>query len=495
MTEPINTFTSEERLGFLERANYNLFKLKSSETTIDLLTDSGTGAMSQYQWGAMMAADESYAYSTSWYKFEKSVQDITGHDKVLPTHQGRASERLFFQSVLKYFDKSLSNNNDDNNSSSSVFVLGNTHFDTTRANIEFNRAVGIDFLTDDGKDTQSEHPFKGNLDLNKLETFLYENNNYLNTAMVIVTVTNNTGGGQPVSLENMIQLKKLLKKIYKKTGHKIYMFVDCARFAENSWFIQQREKKYNNLSCLEIAQKMFSLFDGAFMSMKKDGLGNIGGFLTLNTLGKHVTDKEMLLKFYYDINNLLILTEGFPTYGGLAGRDLEALAIGLNEVTDPNYLNYRMATTRYLFDRLDESNVPMLRPPGGHAIYLDGKKFASDMNDIIPNEYLPGQALSVALYLVGGIRTAEVGTVMFSKTDINNGLQIPSDMDLVRLAFPRRVYTQSHVDYIIEVIKFVYQNRKNILKPLKIINEPPFLRHFTCDYQVCQEIDASLLKK
>ena len=437
--EPIFFTSKEERIKILEEAFYNPFLIHSNKVLIDLLTDSGTSAMSSDQWAGIMRGDESYAGSPSFFRFEAAVKNITGMPLVIPTHQGRASEKILF-SILggkgKYF-------------------ISNTLFDTTRANIEFSGAEGIDCLCKEGKMPTIPAPFKGNMDLELLEKTILEKGAE-NIPLVIITVTNNSGGGQPVSMANIKAVRKIC------TANKIPLFIDACRFAENSYFIKLREEGYQNTSVENIAKELFSYADGCTMSAKKDAFANIGGFLAMN-------DPALAQQ----CRNLLVITEGFPTYGGLAGRDLEAIAIGLAEVLDENYLQYRIRSIEYLTNKLIEAGVPVMQPAGGHAVYLDAKGFL----DHIPVNQYPGQALVGALYLEGGIRGVEIGSLMFGKYD-EQGKLIPAQMELVRLALPRRVYTQSHIDYVAEVIIEVFQNRKQF-KGLSIVEEALLLRHFT----------------
>jgi len=437
--EPIFFTSKEERIKILEEAFYNPFLIHSNKVLIDLLTDSGTSAMSSDQWAGIMRGDESYAGSPSFFRFEAAVKNITGMPLVIPTHQGRASEKILF-SILggkgKYF-------------------ISNTLFDTTRANIEFSGAEGIDCLCKEGKMPTIPAPFKGNMDLELLEKTILEKGAE-NIPLVIITVTNNSGGGQPVSMANIKAVRKIC------TANKIPLFIDACRFAENSYFIKLREEGYQNTSVENIAKELFSYADGCTMSAKKDAFANIGGFLAMN-------DPALAQQ----CRNLLVITEGFPTYGGLAGRDLEAIAIGLAEVLDENYLQYRIRSIEYLTNKLIEAGVPVMQPAGGHAVYLDAKGFL----DHIPVNQYPGQALVGALYLKGGIRGVEIGSLMFGKYD-EQGKLIPAQMELVRLAIPRRVYTQSHIDYVAEVIIEVFQNRKQF-KGLSIVEEALLLRHFT----------------
>lgn len=437
--EPINFNTKEERIHILREAHYNTFLIHANSILIDLLTDSGTSAMSSNQWAGIMRGDESYAGSPSFFRFKEAVQDITGMNEVIPTHQGRAAEKILF-GILggpgKYF-------------------VSNTLFDTTRANIEVTGAQGIDLLCEEGKNTGVPAPFKGNMDTDALRRFIGEKGAE-NIPLCMITITNNSGGGQPVSMANIREVRSIC------TEHNIPLFIDACRFAENSYFIKLREEGYGHKSMKHIAQEIFSYADGCTMSAKKDAFANIGGFLAMH-------DPTLALS----CRNMLILTEGFTTYGGLAGRDLEAIAIGLEEVVDEHYLQYRIRSIEYLADKLLKADVPIMRPAGGHAVYLDAKAFLPH----IPVEQYPGQALVGSLYIEGGIRSVEIGSLMFGKYDAQNQL-IPAQMELVRLAIPRRVYTQSHIDFVAEVIIEVYNNRHTI-KGLKITEEAPVLRHFT----------------
>lgn len=440
--EPIKMSTSAERQKFLKNAHYNPFLLHSSEVIIDMLTDSGTSAMSQNQWAAMMQGDESYAGASSWMRFQKTVHDLTGFEYILPTHQGRAAERILYGYL---------------GGKGKVFI-SNTHFDTTRANIEFSGATAIDIPVEESHDFESDYPFKGNLDIAKLNALIKKHGK--NIAAVIVTVTNNSGGGQPVSMENMKAVSAICKK------NKLLLILDCCRVAENSYFIKHREKKYADRTYKQIAQEMFSYADGCIMSAKKDALVNMGGFLAL--ADKKLSEACM---------SLLIITEGFSTYGGLSGRDMEAIAVGLEEVFDADYLNYRIKSTAYLGDRIKRMGVPILYPIGGHAVYVDAKKLYPH----IPVDQYPGQALVCELYTTGGIRSVEIGSVMFGKYN-TKGKLIPAPQELVRLAIPRRVYTQSHIDYVIEVFNEILKNRKKA-RGLRITEEPKFLRHFTAHFE------------
>lgn len=441
--EPIRFTTREERKKIIADAGYNPFLIHADDVLIDLLTDSGTSAMSSDQWAGIMRGDESYAGAKSFYAFENAVKKITGDKIIIPTHQGRAAEKILF-SILggpgKYF-------------------ASNTFFDTTRANVEFSGSEAHDLLCEVGKHPEQRAPFKGNMDIDALEAFIQKYGKQ-NIPLVVLTVTNNSGGGQPVSMKNIREVKEVCKK------YGIPLFLDACRFAENAYFIKLREEGYANKSVLEIVQEMFSYADGSTMSAKKDALVNIGGWLSLN-------DEDLALK----CRNLLIVTEGFVTYGGLAGRDLEAIAQGLEEVVDEHYLQYRIRSTEYLGEKLLNAGVPIIEPPGGHAIYIDAKRF---LPHIKPEDY-PGQSIVCELYVEGGIRAVEIGSVMFGKYD-QSGKLIPSMMELVRLAIPRRVYTQSHVDYVAEVVIEVFKNRDK-LKGYKIIYEAPMLRHFTAKFK------------
>jgi tryptophanase len=439
--EPIRITTREERALALEEAGYNLFNLHADDVLVDLLTDSGTGAMSRDQWAAIQHGDESYAGSPSWYAFLESVQALFPFRHVIPTHQGRAAEKILF-SVIGGPGKTIPNN---------------THFDTTRANVEFTGAAAVDLVIEEGRHPEIEHPFKGNMDLARLDALLAELGPEKVPA-VFVTITNNSGGGQPVSLENLRGIRAVCDR------HGVPLFLDACRFAENAWFIKAREPGQAGRTVTEIVREIASLADGMTMSAKKDGLANIGGWLAMN-------DDRLAGQ----CRNLLILTEGFPTYGGLAGRDLEAIAQGLREVVNEDYLRYRITSTAYLGDALAEAGVPTVRPIGGHAVYLDARALLPH----VPPLHYPGQALAVALYREGGIRGCEIGTVMFGRHP--DGTETPAAMDLVRLAIPRRTYTQSHVDYVIEVVRWVAE-RAGDLPGYRIVDEPPTLRHFTARF-------------
>ncbi len=441
--EPIYMSTEKERGAFLKKAFYNPFQLRSEQVIIDFLTDSGTSAMSARQWAGIMMGDESYAGSESWHKMEKAIQELTGFKNVLPTHQGRAAERILYSHL---------------GGKGKVF-FSNTHFDTTRANIEFSGAEAIDIPIPESKDPELIHPFKGNMDTTLLEV-LIKKYDPKNVGAVILTVTNNSGGGQPVSMANT----KMISSICKKYG--VTFIIDCCRIAENSYFVQHRESGYENTSYRDIAHEMFSLADGAVMSAKKDALVNMGGFFAVKDSGLAEACRS-----------LLIITEGFSTYGGLSGRDMEAIAIGLEEVFDPDYLKYRIRSTEYLGEKLHKMGVPIMLPVGGHAVYINSRALYPH----IPLDEYPGQALVCELYLKGGIRCAEVGSVMFGKYDEKHKL-IPAPMDLVRLAIPRRVYTQSHIEYVIEVFEKILKDRSKI-KGYSITYEPEFLRHFTAHFE------------
>jgi tryptophanase len=445
--EPIRLTTPEERERALEAAGWNLFALHADDVLIDLLTDSGTGAMSRDQWAAIQHGDESYAGSPSWYAFLDAVQDLFPFRHVIPTHQGRAAERILFGALAEA-----------GRCGPGACVPNNTHFDTTRANVEATGAEAIDCVIPEGRIPSFVHPFKGNMDLEALEALIRERGS-ANVPVVFVTITNNSGGGQPVSLENLRGVRAICDR------HDIPLFLDACRFAENAWFVHEREPGQATRPVPDIVREMASLADGMTMSAKKDGLANIGGWLALN-------DDRLAER----CRNLLILTEGFPTYGGLAGRDLEAIAQGLTEVVDEDYLRYRIRSTAYLGDALDEAGVPVVLPIGGHAVYLDARAL---LPHIPPLQY-PGQALAVALYREGGIRGCEIGTVMFGRAP--DGSEAPAPMDLVRLAIPRRTYTQSHVDYVIEVVRHV-ASLASELGGLRIVDEPPRLRHFTARFR------------
>jgi tyrosine phenol-lyase len=440
MVEPIRLTTREQRERFLTEAGHNLFNLKAEDVTIDLLTDSGTGAMSARQWAGVMEGDESYAGARSFFRFEKAFRELTGFKHIIPAHQGRAAEKILFSVMVK----------------EGQAVPNNTHFDTTRANVEYRKARALDFVVDGARHFETNEPFKGNMDTGKLTAFL-DGAKPGEVPLVMLTVTNNSWGGQPVSLANIREVSRICR------DRKIPFFLDACRFAENAYFIKTREAGQGGRSAREIAEEMFSYADGCTFSAKKDAIANIGGMLAFND------DRAAA-----QARNLLILTEGFPTYGGLAGRDLEAIAQGIAEVLDEDYLHYRIVSTAYLGNHLSEAGVPVVRPIGGHAVFLDAKSFVSH----IPSEQFPAQALACALYVEGGIRGVEIGTLMFGRTDPKTGKQIPAEQELVRLAIPRRTYTQSHIDYVIEAIIEVYANRKEI-RGLRLLEGPDRLRHFT----------------
>ncbi len=442
--EPIRMTSAAERLELLNEAHFNLFNLHSEHVLIDLLTDSGTSAMSQEQWAAIMRGDESYAGSKSFFELEERVKDIFGYKHLIPTHQGRAAERILFSVVAR----------------PGMVIPNNNHFDTTRANIEYQKCEAVDLVIDEGTKPELLHPFKGNVDVKKLRK-LIEERGRSKIPMVMITVTNNTGGGQPVSMANIRDVSAVCHE------YGLPLFLDACRFAENAYFIKLREPGYEDKTPLEIAREMFSYADGVTMSAKKDALVNMGGFIAMN-------NDEWAAK----CRNLLILTEGFPTYGGLAGRDLAAMAQGLSEILDEDYLRYRLASTEYLGRHLDELGVPCVKPSGGHAIFIDARAFLDHIEPL----QLPGQALACALYEQGGIRSVEIGTVMFGKVNPETGEQLAAPMDLVRLAIPRRVYTQSHMDYVIEVFADLAKSRDSI-RPMAFVDQPPFLRHFTAKFK------------
>ncbi len=443
MTEPIHLISKAERLSALKKAHNNVFLLDADDCCIDLLTDSGTGAMSSQQWAALMLGDESYAGSRSWKKFERSVQEITGMKHVFPTHQGRAAEALMAQILVKDGD----------------VIPNNSHFDTTRANIEFVGGNAVNLLCEKGMDLTSNESFKGDMDITRLKS-LIEETGVEGIPFCMITVTNNTGGGQPVSMANIKAVKSLLQ------GYDIPLIIDSCRFAENAYFIRELEDGYADKSLLEIAREMFSYADAATMSAKKDGLANIGGFFVCQ-------NDDWANEF----RNMLILREGFPTYGGLAGRDLEILAVGFMEALEYDYQVYRHATIKYMGDFLEKKGIPHVKPVGGHAVFLDAREFLPH----IPQLNYPGIGLVNTLYIEGGIRSVELGSVMFGHFDANDR-EIASPLELVRLAFPRRVYTQSHFDYMLEVIETVWQKRSEI-RGYRITSQPDFLRHFTCYFE------------
>jgi tryptophanase len=441
--EKIKMTTEDQRNQLIKNAYYNPFLLSAEDVIIDLLTDSGTSAMSAEQWGGILQGDESYAGARSWFKMKKAIQNLTGYEYIIPTHQGRAAEHLLYNKI---------------GGKGKVF-LSNTHFDTTRANIEYSGAKAIDIPIPEGLIPEFYHPFKGNMDIEALKSNINIHGKE-NIAAVIITITNNSGGGQPVSLQNVKEVSEICKE------NQIFFVIDSCRIAENAYFVKMREKECENFSFKEIAQKMFSCADGTVMSAKKDALVNMGGFLAL----KNETMYNQLL-------TTLIITEGFATYGGLSGRDMEAIAIGLEEVFEHDYLNYRIRSTTYLGEKLLDMGISVISPIGGHAVYVDAKAFYPN----IPVHQFPGQSLAVELYKLGGIRAVEIGSVMFGSKD-DNGKFVPARMELVRLAIPRRVYTQSHIDYVVEVFDEL-RKQKQLAKGFKIVWEPEFLRHFTAHFE------------
>ena len=443
MVEPIKATTAQERDDMIAAAHYNLFKLRAEDVFIDLLTDSGTSAMSAEAWSGIMRGDESYAGARSWYRFEEAVKDIFGFEYVMPAHQGRAAERILFSLTVKPGN----------------VIPNNTHFDTTKANIEFFGGKAVDIPCPEARQLDLDHPFKGNMDIAALKKVIADNGAE-NIPMVMLTITNNSGGGQPVSMANIREVSG----IARAAG--IPFYIDACRFAENAYFIKQREPGYEDKAAIDIAREIFSYADGCTMSAKKDAFANIGGFLCTND--PQLAEKE---------TNILILTEGFPTYGGLAGRDLEAIAVGLREILDEHYLHYRLLSTSYVVRHLHEAGIPVVYPAGGHAVYLDARRF---LPHIPPAQY-PGQSLSVELYREAGIRGVEIGTVMFG-SDPHTGEEVPAHWDLVRLAIPRRVYTQSHMDYVVEAIGNVWERRESI-RGMRIKEAPAFLRHFSAKFE------------
>ncbi len=441
--EPIRFTTHAEREEILRRAWYNMFLVRAEDVVIDLLTDSGTSAMSADQWAGIMQGDESYAGARSFYRFERVVRDLTGLRYIIPTHQGRAAEKILFSLV----------------GGKGKYIPNNSHFDTTRANVEFSGAEAVDLPTPEASDPGHVADFKGNMDVAALEQFILRVG-ARNIPLCMITITNNSGGGQPVSMANI----RATKEVCRKFG--IPLFLDACRFAENAYFIKKREPGYATRPVSEIAREIFSYADGVTMSAKKDAIVNMGGFLALN-------DDDLAMR----ARNLLIVTEGFPTYGGLAGRDLEAIAQGLVEVLDEHYLQYRIRSVEYLGERLTALGVPIVQPPGGHAIYINAKEFLPH----IPVDQFPGQSLVVELFRAGGIRSVEIGSVMFGRND-SGGRFVPARMELVRLAIPRRVYTQSHIDYVIEAIGEMVE-RKQEVPGYRIIEEAPMLRHFTAKFE------------
>jgi len=443
VVEPIQLPDRRAREKHLKKAGYNLFAIPSEAVFIDLLTDSGTSAMSDEQWAAMMRGDESYAGSRNFFSFETAVREIFGFPHVIPTHQGRVAENLLFSTVLK----------------PGWIVPGNTHFDTTRANIEANGGVAVDLAVPEAKDLDSDYPFKGNMDVPRLAETLQKNPGKV--PLVMLTMTNNSGGGQPVSLDNVRAVKAACEK------HDVPLIIDACRFAENAFFIREREPACQNWSIISIVREVFTFADGCTMSAKKDGLANIGGFLAL----RHDT-------WVQSLKNRLVLIEGFPTYGGLAGRDLEVIARGLKEVLDERYLTFRIGQIRRLGQRLLDGRVPIVRPVGGHAVYLDARRF---LPHVPPSQY-PAQALSVALYREGGVRSVEIGGVMFGRRDPKTGQEIAPELELVRLTVPRRVYSNTHLDYVAEVVLECFRNRQAI-RGVRIVKQAPYLRHFTAEFE------------
>ena len=439
--EPLRMTTADERSAAIEQSGFNLFNLHAEDVLIDLLTDSGTGAMSRDQWAAIQHGDESYAGSPSWFRFESAVKDLFPFQHVIPTHQGRAAEKILFTVV----------------GGAGKIVPNNTHFDTTRANVEASGAEARDLVISEGHDAAAIHPFKGNMDLDALDALLAERAS--DVPVVFLTITNNSGGGQPVSLANIRGVSEICRR------YGVAFFLDACRFAENAWFIHEREPGQGDRAIADIVREIASLADGMTMSAKKDPFANIGGWLAMND--------DALAE---SCRNILILTEGFPTYGGLAGRDLEAIAQGLKEAVHPDYLRYRIRSTAYLGDALDTAGVPVVKPIGGHAVYLDARAL---LGHVAPLEY-PGQSLAIALYKVGGIRSCEIGTVMFGRQP--DGSEKPAAMELVRLAIPRRTYTQSHIDYVIEVVTAVASDAAS-LSGYRMVHEPAALRHFTARYE------------
>ena len=448
VVEPIRRTTREERDRLLRTAGYNLFQVPAESVYVDLLTDSGTSAMSDHQWAGLMLGDESYAGSKNYYHFEETVRSIFGYKHVIPTHQGRMAENLLFSTVVK----------------PGMCVPNNIHFDTTRANVEHQGAQALDVVVKEAYDPHCELPFKGNMDLVRLEETINRVGRD-RIPLVMLTITNNSGGGQPVSLENIRQTRALLNR------YRIPLFFDACRFAENCFFVKEREPGYASKSILDIARELFRYGDGCTMSAKKDGLVNIGGFLSLNDD-----------RWTQDITNMLILVEGFPTYGGLAGRDLEAMARGLREVLDEDYLSFRVGQVRYLGELLNQAHVPILKPIGGHAVYLNAKEFLPHL----PQDQFPAQSLAVALYREFGIRGVEIGTLMFGQKEATTGRTIHPELEMVRLAIPRRVYTNMQITYVAESIIELYRRRERI-HGLTLTYEAPMLRHFTARFEELQE--------
>lgn len=444
MVEPIRHISREERTAAIRQAHYNLFGLRSDDIYIDFMTDSGTSAMSQNQWAAIMQGDEAYAGARSYFRLKEAVDEIFGFKHFVPTHQGRAAEHILSSLLVQ----------------PGQYIPSNMHFDTTEGNLRARGGIPVNLIREEAYHPEQRVDFKGNMDIEKLRAFIKEKGPE-NIPLGMITITNNAGGGQPVSMENLRQVSEA----YRENG--IPFYIDACRFAENAYFIKLREPGYAGKSPLEIAQEIFSLADGATMSAKKDGIVNIGGFLA--------TNNEAL---FQDIRNLLIIREGFPTYGGLAGRDLDAMAVGFKEALDESYLEYRLAQTAYLGESLLEKGIPIIEPPGAHAIYMDAKHLLPH----IPQHELPGHALSVAIYIEGGIRSVELGTVMFGYIDPQTGQEVLPELDLVRMAIPRRVYTQSHLDYVVKVITKISEDPESI-KGFKISYQAPLMRHFTAQFE------------
>ncbi len=454
VVEPIRMTTRDQRLMHLKTAGYNVFRLRSEDVLMDLLTDSGTSAMSSQQWAGVMRGDEAYAGSSSFFRFEETVKSIFGFEHVIPTHQGRAAERILFSTICK----------------PGQVVPNNTHFDTTRANIEAAGAEAVDLPVPEGLMPSEPRPFKGNMDVPKLRSLIAEVGAEA-IPLCMITVTNNTGGGQPVSMANVREVSEACR------SHGIPLYLDACRFAENAYLIKTREDGFENKPVREIVKELFSYADGCTMSAKKDGLANIGGFLATNDAWLARRERD-----------LLILTEGYPTYGGMAGRDLEAIAVGLEEVLQEDYLEYRLASVRYLGEHIAAEGVPIVQPPGGHAVYIDAAAF---LPHVEPLE-LPGQSVVVELYVEGGIRGVEVGTVMFGRTDPKTGRDMPAALELVRLAMPRRVYTQSHVDFMVEAIVEVFRRRERI-GGFRFTYQAPVLRHFTAEFEPLYEVGEATM--